>query len=63
MDWKNDHDEGLVPALRRSYGRLAWWIVRLNRALEPSRMAEPPRTELPPRMLAPSRRPAPPRPE
>ncbi|MGF6308997.1 hypothetical protein ABIB82_002950 [Bradyrhizobium sp. i1.8.4] len=63
MDRDQDIDEGLVSALRRSYGRLAWWIVRLNRVLEPSRTAEPPRTQLPSRSAAPPRRPLPPRPE
>lgn len=63
MDGDHDIDEGLVPALRRSYGRLAWWIVRLNRVLEPSRGAEPARTDVPPRTAVPPRRPHPPRPE
>jgi hypothetical protein len=63
MDQDQDIDEGLVSGLRRSYGRLAWWIVRLNRVLEPSRAAEPPRTQLPSRTAVPPRRPVPPRPE
>ncbi|WP_426443030.1 hypothetical protein [Bradyrhizobium genosp. P] len=63
MDPENDIDEGIVPALRRSYGRLAWWIVRLNRMLEPSRVGESPRRHVPPRTAVPPRRPVPPRPE
>ncbi|MGY3482347.1 hypothetical protein ACVW1C_000230 [Bradyrhizobium sp. USDA 4011] len=63
MDRDQDIDDGLRSALRRSYGRLAWWIVRLNRVLEPSRAAEPPRTQLPPRAAVPPRRSIPPRPE
>ncbi|MGX1107724.1 MULTISPECIES: hypothetical protein [Bradyrhizobium] len=63
MDRDQDIDEGFGSALRRSYGQLAWWIVRLNRVLEPSRAAEPPRTQLPPRPAVPPRRPHPPRPE
>ena len=63
MDWKDDTAEGIGATLRRSYGRLAWWIVRLNRAFEPSRVAEPPRHDVPPRTVVPPRRPSPPRPE
>ena len=63
MDPEHDIDEGIVPALRRSYGRLAWWIVRLNRMLEPSRVAEPPRLTMPPRATVPPRQSLPPRPE
>jgi len=63
MDRDEDVDEGMVAALRRSYGRLAWWIVRLNRMFEPSRAAEPPRIYVPPRTAVPPRRPLPPRPE
>jgi hypothetical protein len=63
MDRENDIDESVVVALRRNYGRLAWWIVRLNRMLEPSRVAEPTRPHVPPRTSVPSRRPLPPRPE
>ncbi|MGY3445646.1 MULTISPECIES: hypothetical protein [unclassified Bradyrhizobium] len=63
MDRDQDIDEGFGSALRRSYGRLAWWIVRLNRVFEPSRAAEPSRTEVPPRRAVPPRRPHPPRPE
>jgi hypothetical protein len=63
MDRQQDIDEGIVPALRRSYGRVAWWIVRLNRVFEPSRAAEPSRTEVPSRTAVPPRRPVPPRPE
>ncbi|SEB93642.1 hypothetical protein [Bradyrhizobium erythrophlei] len=63
MDRDQDIDGGLGSALRRSYGRFAWWIVRLNRVLEPSRAAEPPRTQLPPRAAVPPRRSIPPRPE
>ncbi|MGY4570312.1 hypothetical protein GPL21_39255 [Bradyrhizobium pachyrhizi] len=63
MDRDQDIDEGFGSTLRRSYGRLAWWIVRLNRVLEPSRAAEPPRALSPPRPAVPPRRPVPPRPE
>jgi hypothetical protein len=63
MDPEHDIDEGIVPALRRSYGRLAWWIVRLNRMLEPSRVDESPRRHVPPRIAVPPRLPVPPRPE
>lgn len=63
MDRQQDIDEGIVPALRRSYGRVAWWIVRLNRVFEPSRAAEPSRTEVPSRASVPPRWPVPPRPE
>ncbi|MBR0895187.1 hypothetical protein JQ616_09540 [Bradyrhizobium tropiciagri] len=63
MDRDHDLDEGFGSALRRSYGRLAWWIVRLNRVFEPSRASEPSRTEVPPRRAVPPRRPVPPRPE
>ena len=63
MDRDHDIDEGIVAALRRSYGRVAWWIVRFNRAFEPARAAEPSRTELLPRTAVPPRRPLPPRPE
>jgi hypothetical protein len=63
MDPEHDIDEGIVSALRRSYGRLAWWIVRLNRMIEPSRAAEPPRLHRPPRAAVPPRQLLPPRPE
>jgi len=63
MDREHDIDEGLVAALRRSYGRVAWWIVRFNRAFEPARAAEPPRTDVPSRTAIPPRRLQPPRPE
>ena len=63
MDREHDIDEGLVAALRRSYGRVAWWIVRFNRAFESARAAEPPRTDVPSRTAIPPRRPQPPRPE
>jgi hypothetical protein len=63
MDPEHDIDEGLVPALRRRYGRLAWWIVRLNRMIEPSRVDEASRRHVPPRTAVPPRRPVPPRPE
>ncbi|UFX48827.1 hypothetical protein HAP47_0020050 [Bradyrhizobium sp. 41S5] len=55
MDRDQDIDEGFGSALRRSYGRLAWWIVRLNRVLEPSRSAEPPHPAIPPRRSIPPR--------
>jgi len=63
MDPEQDIEDGIASTLRRSYGRLAWWIVRLNRFLEPSRVTEPPRSHLPPRTAVPPRRPTPPRPE
>jgi hypothetical protein len=63
MDRDHDTDDRIVPTLRRSYARLAWWIVRFNRMFEPSRAAEPTRTYLPPRAAVPPRRPLPPRPE
>ncbi len=63
MDQQHDIEDGITSALRRSYGRFAWWIVRLNRMLEPSRIAEPPRSETPPRVAIPPRQPLPPRPE
>ncbi|MBR0798094.1 hypothetical protein JQ615_22130 [Bradyrhizobium jicamae] len=63
MDPEQDIDERTASALRRSYGRLAWWIVRLNRFLEPARLAEPPRPHLPPRIAMLPRRPTPPRPD
>ncbi|MBR0693473.1 hypothetical protein [Bradyrhizobium lablabi] len=63
MDPEHETDEGMVVALRRSYARLAWWIVRLNRMLELPRVAEPPRSQRPPRIAVPPRQPLPPRPE
>ncbi|WGS17258.1 MULTISPECIES: hypothetical protein [unclassified Bradyrhizobium] len=62
MDRDEDIDDGVVAALRSSYGRQAWWIVRLNRVLEPSRAAEPTRPDVPPRRAVLPRQPTPPRP-
>ncbi|MFB9264524.1 hypothetical protein ACFFWD_15315 [Bradyrhizobium erythrophlei] len=63
MDPQHDIDDSIASALRRSYGRLAWWIVRLNRMFEPSRVDEPSRPHLPPRIAVPPRQPVPPRSE
>ncbi|KWV57444.1 hypothetical protein AS156_39770 [Bradyrhizobium macuxiense] len=63
MDREDDIGESVGSALRRSHGRLAWWIVRLNRMFEPSRAAEPTRAHVPPRTAVPPRRSSPPRPE
>jgi hypothetical protein len=58
---RDDVSTWLMPALRRSYARLAAWMTRGNRAPEPGRLPAPPRTERPSRCPDPSRRPAPPR--
>ena len=59
----NLSEETALQALRRRYGYLAAWIVRLNRFPEPSRLPEPTRNESEPRINTPSRQPHPPRPE
>lgn len=51
-----------LPELRRSYARLAAWMVRNVRALEPSRLREPIRVEEFARTPLPSRDPLPSRP-
>jgi hypothetical protein len=56
-------EETMLQALRRRYGYLASWLLRLNRLPEPSRLPEPTRGETHPRILAPARKPQPPRPE
>jgi hypothetical protein len=59
-----DHEDAsawFVPALRRSYARLAAWMVRDNRSPEPSRLPAPTRAERPSRIADKPRRPAPPR--
>jgi hypothetical protein len=56
-------EETVLQALRRRYGYLASWLLRLNRLPEPSRLPEPTRTETHPRILTPARKPYPPRPE
>ena len=53
----------LLQTLRRRYAYLAAWLLRLNRAPEPARLAEPVRPLVPPRTLVPPRQPHPPRPE
>jgi hypothetical protein len=57
-----DHEDAFgwfVPALRRSYARLAAWMVRDNRLPEPSRLPTPTRLERPNRIPDQPRRPAP----
>jgi hypothetical protein len=56
-----DASAWFVPALRRSYARLAAWMVRDNRLPEPSRSPAPTRVERPNRTPDKPRRPAPPR--
>jgi hypothetical protein len=51
-----------LPALRRSYARLAAWMARGNRFPEPGRLPEPTRMEVLARTLEPSRQLLPPRP-
>lgn len=63
MDDDRDIEERITTSLCRSYGRFAAWIVRLNRMLEPARLAEPTRTETPPRIAVVARQPLPPRPD
>jgi hypothetical protein len=63
MNDDRDIEERITLSLRRSYGRFAAWIVRLNRMLEPARLAEPTRTEVPPRIAIVARQPLPPRPD
>jgi hypothetical protein len=56
-------EASLLQTLRRRYAYLAGWLVRLNRAKEPSRPTEPVRPLAPSRTLVPPRQPHPPRPE
>ncbi len=56
-------EESLLHTLQRRYGYLAAWLLRLNRAPEPSRLPEPIRPMAPARTLTPPRQPHPPRPE
>lgn len=58
----DDSSDGFLPALRRSYARLAAWMARGNRFPEPARLPEPTRMEVLARTLEPSRRLLPPRP-
>jgi len=51
-----------LPEFRRSYARLAVWMVRNVRGLEPSRLREPIRVEEFARVTVPSRSPLPARP-
>ncbi len=55
----DDVPAGGGTALRQSYAGLAAWMVRFNRASEPSRSPHPTRAEQPNRVLDKSRRPAP----
>lgn len=56
-------EETMLQALRRRYGYLASWLLRLNRLSEPARLPEPTRKESHPRIVTPARKPHPPRPE
>jgi hypothetical protein len=58
----DDQSEWFLPALRRSYARLAAWMTRTNRFPEPSRLPEPSRIETLGRIMEPSRQLQPPRP-
>jgi hypothetical protein len=57
-----DASEWFLPAIRRSYARLAAWMTRENRVSEPSRLPIPTRVERPSRVPEKSRQPAPPPP-
>ena len=59
---EDDPSEWFLPALRRSYARLAAWMARGNRFPEPSRLPEPTRIEQIARNLEPARQLQPPRP-
>jgi hypothetical protein len=59
---EEDPSERFLPALRRSYARLAAWMARANRFPEPSRQPEPTRSEAVSRLPQPSRQLQPPRP-
>jgi hypothetical protein len=61
MDDDNQSD-WFLPALRRSYARLAAWMARGNRLPEPGRLPEPTRFEVLARTLEPARHLQPPRP-
>ena len=56
-------EETILQTLKRRYGYLAAWLLRLNRMSEPARLPEPIRPETPARINIPPRRPHPPRPE
>ena len=53
MDQENLVAEWLLPALRKSYVRLAGWMPRGIRMPESNRTPEPPRTEFSARALVP----------
>lgn len=56
-------EDSLLQTLQRRYAYLSAWLLRLNRAPEPSRLPEPVRPESPARTHIPPRQPHPPRPE
>jgi hypothetical protein len=56
-------EETMLQALRRRYGYLAAWLLRLNRMPEPPRLLEPTRSKSEARIGTPSRQPHPPRPK
>jgi hypothetical protein len=59
----DDGEETLLQTLSRRYAYLSAWLLRLNRAPEPSRLPEPTRPLSPTRANIPARQPHPPRPE
>lgn len=59
---EEDPSEWFLPALRRSYARLASWMTRTNRIPEPSRLPEPTRIDALSRVPEQSRHLQPPRP-
>lgn len=61
-DLPDPTEETALQALRRRYGYLAAWLLRLNRLPEPSRLNEPTRPVTESRIITPARQPHPPRP-